>query len=87
MGGFNNYYFSSVVEFYFALHYYLIDIVFSSMSFQDFSLIPTMADLIDINILLDEIGEEETTDENIEIGEMMDLELLVPTEKSEKCLR
>ena len=53
------------------------------MSFQDSSLTPpTMVDdLIDVNMLLDDIGEEETTDGgNLEIGEMLDLEVPVPTD-------
>ena len=50
------------------------------MSFQDSSLTPTIDDLIDINMLLGDIGEEETMDlGNLEIGELIDLELLVLT--------
>ncbi|XP_058733902.1 zinc finger BED domain-containing protein RICESLEEPER 1-like [Vicia villosa] len=53
------------------------------MSFQDSSLTPpTMVDdLIDIELLLGDIGEEETTDGgNLEIGELMDMEVPVPSD-------
>ncbi|CAI8592391.1 unnamed protein product [Vicia faba] len=53
------------------------------MSFQDSSLTPTMDDIIDINMLLGEIEKEDTMDGgNIKIGEIIDLELPVPTENT-----
>ncbi|XP_058757512.1 zinc finger BED domain-containing protein RICESLEEPER 2-like [Vicia villosa] len=51
------------------------------MSFQDSLLTPPNMgdDLIDINLLLGDIGEEETMDGgSLEIGKMLDIEVLVP---------